>query len=190
MRVGLLSLLFGLIFLYPAVTRADTMYTYTGTSFTFAQPPYTTANEVTGFFTVAAPLPSSSPLTVISGLLTGWSFTDGQQTFSSPTLFVGDRFRVGTDASGNISTWDIVVGPGVGPGPYIGLFADASTSGNSGVLTGGITADNQDFFSGALGSWTVTAAPEPNGLALLGIGLSLFWFVSRRGRLLERSAGC
>lgn len=92
-------------------------YTYTGSPFTQSKPFYACASGpcanfpagamVNGWFTTAAPLEAGLPTTDIWNV-TGYSFTDGINTYSSadPNSRVWS-FIVGTDASGNISAVQI-----------------------------------------------------------------------------------
>jgi hypothetical protein len=91
-------------------------YTYTGSPLTQSNPFYgpcaagPCANfpagaTVHGWFTTATPLGSSLPNIDLDASVTGYSFTDGINTYSSedPDSRVVS-FIVGTDASGNITT--------------------------------------------------------------------------------------
>ena len=95
-----------------------TTYTYVGSTFNFTGGSgYTTSGSITGSFTTAAPLPTDMALTDIgpapggSNLVTGWSFTDGLNTYTQAnSIPFGDLFayfRVQTDSFGNISQFYI-----------------------------------------------------------------------------------
>ena len=104
----------------PATMHADT-YTYTGMDLGpdadcgcsgFA--PYTTSDNITGYFTVSGALsPGLAATTDIASLVTDFSFTDGLQTFNygEAGLTTVD-FQVGTDSMGAIDAWEVLlVGP-------------------------------------------------------------------------------
>ncbi|GGE34105.1 hypothetical protein GCM10011360_22450 [Primorskyibacter flagellatus] len=95
-----------------ATSAAAATYEYVGLAFdtivdSAAVPgTYTTSDKISGSFTTAALLPEYVTSTDITGLLTGFSFTDGRNTY---TMGVDEivRFEVITDASGNIADWTI-----------------------------------------------------------------------------------
>jgi len=97
--------------------KANTIYSYTGNTFTEIVDPigspgrYTTSMKVTGTIEMASPLGANydnlSALE-ISALVLSFSFTDGQQTFDQSfinllTSFIGLK----TDQDGIITEWDI-----------------------------------------------------------------------------------
>lgn len=92
-----------------------TTYTYTGLPYNTATAPYTTAMSITGNFTTASPLPASMPITDIgplgTNLVTSWSFNDGINTYTMANSVVlpqaGLTFRIGTDATGSITSFYI-----------------------------------------------------------------------------------
>jgi hypothetical protein len=93
-----------------------TTYTYTGSNYNFVSPPYTTSMSITGSITTASPLPANMPISDIgpngTNLVTAWSFNDGINTYTkanSVPLPQGGTFRIGTDASGNISSFYIQI---------------------------------------------------------------------------------
>lgn len=95
---------------------ADTTYSYTGSPFTSVQPPNSLGDRITGSFSVAIPLPAFMPMTDISGLVTSYQFSDGQQT-RIPSDSVECLFLVSTDGEGHIVDWllsfrDVGVSPG------------------------------------------------------------------------------
>jgi len=92
-----------------------TTYNYTGPTYNFVGAPYTTSMSITGSFTTASPLPANMPITDIgplgSNLVTAWSFNDGINSYDQTNSVVfppaGLTFRIGTDASGNITSFAI-----------------------------------------------------------------------------------
>jgi hypothetical protein len=93
-----------------------TTYTYTGLPYNTATAPYTTAMSITGNFTTASPLPASMAITDIgpngTNLVTSWSFTDGINTYTQANSVVLPQlgtFRIGTDATGSITSFYIQI---------------------------------------------------------------------------------
>ena len=86
----------------------QTTYTYTGSTFTVADPPFTTADRVTGWFTVAVPLPLFMAETDISHLLIDYSFSDGEHT-RTPANSDLCAFEVGVESEGHIFRWLLII---------------------------------------------------------------------------------
>ena len=155
----------------PVPMMADTTYTYTGTDFTSVDSPYTTNDSVTGSFTIASPLADN--LTEQPVNPTSYSFSDGVQTLNDSNSYFRDgslSFQVGTDSSGNITSWNILL-LAIGHGSFI----------QTNDLYRGFDSaeDVHDVFFAAAnefgdpGVWTVSpsAVPEPSSLILLGTGI-------------------
>ena len=83
-------------------------YTYTGNSFTAADPPYTTSDKVDGWFSVPLQLAGNLPLTEIGSSLADFSFNDNQQVRTPGNTSVC-AFKVATDAAGAIIEWSITL---------------------------------------------------------------------------------
>jgi hypothetical protein len=83
-------------------------YTYTGAPFTFALPPWTTGQRVTGTITTANPLPPFLPFGDIKPALVSLTFTDGIQTRTLNNSFICS-FNVATDGAGNITRWEVLL---------------------------------------------------------------------------------
>jgi hypothetical protein len=101
------------VLLGAAPSRASTTtYSYTGPNYNGIEgsgilgfPPYTTSMNVTGSFTVAAPLINLSDQDITSSILS-FSFFDGINTITSNNA-TSYAFTVSTDAFGNLTAWDI-----------------------------------------------------------------------------------
>ena len=159
--------------------KADTVYTYTGNTFTSSIAPFTNSDSVTGSFTVASPLAGNLviPLEPADGSSeinwTSFSFSDGVDTITN--LTVDPTYRlidVGTDSSGNITSWLFnIFTPGFGTEVYTTYGIPELGVEDVGGGADGPLAENSD----EPGTWSsnasVTATPEPSTLALLGTGL-------------------
>jgi len=124
------KLLVGLAASCLAGAACATTYTYIGPNFQFTGGVgYTTSMSITGTFTTASPLPGNMALTDIGpapgglNLVTGWSFTDGVNTYtkanSIPLGNLWTNFMVQTDGQGNINGFYIQLS---GPPPPNSLF--------------------------------------------------------------------
>lgn len=197
--VTLAALLFAAILAIPSTLLADTYtFTYTGNDFTTFSSnglgtPYTTADSVSGSFTV-----DLSSLDNLNGAIypTSYSFSDGVQTLTSFGIFA-----LYTNGSGNITGWNI----DLVALPFSGITTlssgDSATNGAALVevpttivyylpcgylgedecpqyITYDVpTMESSNASNTTAGIWTVTddtpvaATPEPSSLALLGTGL-------------------
>jgi PEP-CTERM motif len=181
MRLGALVIALFAFCLFAENTPADTTtYTYTGGSFGLFSipPPPSSVTAISGSFTLAEPLNIADPSVNIDDpaevTLVSYSFTDGDTTWSStsPATAVVE-FVVSTDATGNISAWDISLGTLCGSGMScvmstgIGFDTSLETVGSNQTVVYGA--------EGLPGTWSVTTntapAPEPSSLLLLGVGL-------------------
>ncbi len=151
-----------------SLAKASTIYSYTGQDYTSATVPYTTTDSVTGSFTLNTPLGAN--LLDSSVMPTAFSFSDGVQTITDATALSYSFGDLSTDASGNITSYDIQINnltdgfiklSGVGGG----------LSGDTVRLTLGVSGSNAvaGTFSTSGGLMTVT--PEPSSIALLGTGM-------------------
>ena len=163
---------------YPASVQAvPTTYQYTGNPFTRAFAPYTTSDFVTAMVTLAGPLGANMPLTTVTP--TAFTMTDGVQTISNHNAtFV--IFQFATDATADITDWEVVVK--AGEFPAIGTFHNAplpqpATSDIAGHAPG-VFATNSDN----PGEWSVHASAPDAGstLSLMTLTLMALGLVARR----------
>lgn len=162
-----------------STARANAIYIYTGNAFTTAAAPYSTSDFVSVSFTFANPLlgnTTNSNTTLIS-----WTITDQVDSLDSASALL-TSYSFSTDASGNISSWDITVISFAqlfgGGGPTISttsIQTDCSTAScveDLGENNSGTHAANN--FSDP-GTWTLaTAEPSTVGLGSLGGAILLF----------------
>lgn len=183
---GLVVLSLLAAFAFAGSAWADTIYIYTGSPFTIlsGNPP-SSATRLTGFFSVASPLPPNlqtiRPVFINVVPLT-WSFTDGNFVFtaSNSTLLV---FEFTTNATGAINGWCV--------GTVAALPANPNFSSGNG-LNGCFGADIVDYRafnqaqSSLPGTWSVATppvvTPEPTTITLVVVGLSGLMFRKRRPR--------
>jgi hypothetical protein len=161
---------------------ASTTYTYTGNDFqSVFGGSYTTSDFVSGFFTVATVLPDNLTNSNNNVTPTAYSFTDGVQTFSSLSPPTNITFDIGTDASGNIISWDITLGSGPPNNNSVTTDWNASDIGQM------IGFSQFGEVLGDPGTWTAststTATPEPGTFGVIGILLVAAEGLRRRASL-------
>ena len=214
LAIGLLG---ALCFLLPGSLRADTLYTYTGNPYTHCDPTYV-CNGTTPFLSITidttlsgASLDNLVQGTVIGGDLTasvssytmsdgtGLSITQLNECATSITC-APLILDVGTDASGNITGWEIQGQTTTGPLTDNFVLScsnnlSCSTGDESlGELCGGISgcvstgggsiADDPGTWSckevgpnGGLGPCSSTPVPEPGGASLMLAGIGLVFVI-------------
>src|SRR5262245_45489765 len=97
--------------------RAVAVYTYTGNLFTLAtndDPPagnYNLTMSVSGFFSLASPLPGGLNGADITASVQSFSFFDGRNTLTNSDA--SSLFIVSTDVGGAITNWDTSAFKGV-----------------------------------------------------------------------------
>jgi len=131
---------------HPASVHAvPTTYHYTGNPFTFATPPYTTSDFVTGMITLASPLAPN-----FSGNVSpiAFTFSDGVQTITNLTA-VNTFFFFRTGPTGEITEWDV----------FASVFSGLITSTKIGLplFDGdlGQTGESEFGFNNTPGTWSV-----------------------------------
>ncbi len=199
--------------LAPSPAGAAVVYSYIGnnfTTFTDSTPvpagTYDMTMQVTGSFTVMAPLLSLPSMTDISASVLSYSFSDGRQTLDNGNSTFG-IFRMSSDAAGSPTAWQLDV---ISAFPVPSMVGDVSRriiTANEPPSTpfdlGNIIECTSIFVatgtcSSALGddairratpgTWTVTPAvvPLPPAVLLFGSGLvALFGFARAGGRRLR-----
>jgi PEP-CTERM motif len=184
LSMGMLGLL---CLMVSASLRADTVYTYTGNSFTTAQndccavPQPVIPGYISGSITLTSPLPDNlAPGTDISALLQSFTITANNGNPEGPGVAGVVTLEVGTNANGAIDDWNVQFFEDFGYNlNYLTTINDPS----DGVydlynIAGG--AGYNESVSNDPGVWACTSgcsatAPEPgtSSLTLIGIGLLL-----------------
>jgi hypothetical protein len=167
--------------------RADTVtYTYTGLDFTNAHLPFTTAENLTGTITFAAPLAANLNGAAITPA--SFSFTAGPETITSAEYNPSfGRLNFYTDSSGNLTGWDIQVAFGGGGQINIENF----TSIIGATVRDQVTDSGSDFANNVnmAGQFTLTAAvPEPSTWAMMILGFVGLGFMGFRRKTTFRAA--
>jgi hypothetical protein len=167
------------------LARADVTYTYTGNQFNDLRngatcPP---TCSVTGSFTVATALDPELPLTLITPL--SFSLTSGGVTLTDGDPS-GSSLSVGTDASGNITTWEWVeLGPAASIDARIltedvpAIVADDVRFGDNSAPFVGFAGPTAGLLTNDPGTW-VSTAPEPSTLGFLASAMAALVLLRRR----------
>ncbi len=173
--------------------RADVVYDYVGADLALnAHDPFTTSDHLTGTITFAAPLAANltlSPFNTSSSNVTplAFSFTAGPETLTSAAFNPNfTSFQVSTDASGNITAWEIVIGLGGEGQININNFAGSGNQGDQVSVGGNFQGDSgfnpQEAFAlnHTAGVFTVAAVPEPSTWAMMILGFCGIGFMAYR----------
>jgi len=170
---------------------ADTVYTYTGNSFTTVQAPYTTSDFISGSFTVAAPLAANIPFAFANVTPLAYSFSDGLFTYTDKTSPALDSvvFSLSTNATGAINTWNITVGDFLSADTNVfgirsfNLGGLASSDFGTLTIDGSLVRGSNTQSPGA--AWVVStvtpsSVPEPSSLMMMGTGIVTMFGAFRR----------
>jgi hypothetical protein len=161
---------------------ADVVYDYTGQDFTTVASPYSTADRITGSFTVSTPFPANA--TNLPLAVTSFSFSDGVQTITNLNSDLSsDHFSIWTDSTGAITGWTISVFGEIQVGEVQGSinilndpnFPTVEDTGFSGRASGEALA------AGTL----VAAVPEPSTWAMMILGFVGLGFMAYRRKSSE-----
>jgi hypothetical protein len=167
--------------------RADTVtYNYVGAVFLGAHDPFTLSEKLTGTISFAAPLAANltlNPSSTNSNVTpVSFSFTAGPETLTSAAFSPNfTSFQFSTDAAGNITAWDIVIGLGGGGQINIDNYG-SGFSGNIGdqVAVGANFHGDSNFdpseafaLNRVAGQFEMAAAvPEPSTWAMMIMGFA------------------
>ncbi|MGA9568799.1 MAG: PEP-CTERM sorting domain-containing protein [Candidatus Acidiferrales bacterium] len=188
-----IALLSSLSLVLPGSLRAGTIYAYTGNTYTTCIGTYASSGttcagsyalSLTFDVMAGTSLANLAPGTDITSDVSSFSFTDGAALSLTPLTnanATGFDFQIGTNASGEITSWlinaDFI--------PFLnGTELSAETLSDAPVLVDqtfveqledGAAVSEGVGSSYTLGNWTMTVTPtpmpEPSSLLLVGFGL-------------------
>ena len=178
-----------LTIVFVGSSRADTLYSYVGDTFTFVQGVYAQGNQITGSFVLSSSFVPGGGAGIenVTNFVTSFCFTDGHQTLtqanSTAVIEVGFNFN-GTPllpGSSGVNGWwyvDITTPSGVILTELVN--GDYQTHASIGSSLAEILSLNGNLYPGSEGSWTMQGVPVPEGgtvalYLLLGLAtLTLF----------------
>jgi hypothetical protein len=165
-------------------TSATTMYSYTGSNFTHfsdtAAIPgaYDSSMRVTGFFTVATPIPANTTVNTVGSLL-DYQFSDGRNVLTPANSGLA-LFLIVTDAGGLVADWTIEAQAAANAASFVHTDFTITSPPLSGfgrdigriTIPGGATEFGEWDNIGVLASpspseWTISSVPGP----IAGAGL-------------------
>jgi hypothetical protein len=186
-EIGYVTAAFALAFALAPVDRAranTVTFNYVGANFTNAHDPFTLTEHLTGTISFATPLAANltlNPGTTNSNVTpVAFSFTAGPETLSSVAFNPNfTSFQFSTDAAGNITAWDIVIGLGGGGQINIDNFSGIGNAGDQAAVGanfhGDANFDPQEAFAlnRVAGQFEIAAAvPEPSTWAMMILGFA------------------
>jgi hypothetical protein len=164
--------------------------------------------DVTGYFTLSAPLAANSSANIAASIL-DWSFSDGRNTLTKAgQTSYPDRFYISTNAAGTIYAWTINLqavansqfNGSTTTNPAISSNGSSPSSFDQAYTTGTCTNFNSSYggcfgydadigYVAQAGTWAATSiaeTPLPASLPLMASGIGGLTLLVRRRR--KRSA--
>jgi hypothetical protein len=159
----------------PAPALADAIYRYESNTFILVVPPYSQTDAVSGTVVLSQELSADLDLTDVTDQVVSWSFTAGGDGFTwsgtDGSTAVGASFQLGTDAGGNIDTWNVNLFDPLGTRSLQTIDDPSQTEPVVDVVRE-LRPQLRTLAgrAGSPGTWTLV--PEPATASLLGLGLT------------------